>query len=114
MGTFAYIPCDGHCAMRVISRKKLVEFWEAHPEAEPPLRAWWNVVTSTRFENPHQVKQVFGSADFLGDHTTVFDIGGNKFRLVADLRYDLGLGRVYVRHVVTHAEYDRLCKEGRL
>lgn len=100
--------------MRVISRKKLVEFWETHPEAEAPLRAWWSVMMSTRFENPHQVRQIFGSVDFLGGYTAAFNIGGNKFRLVADLRYDLGLGRAYIRHVVTHAEYDRLCSEGRL
>jgi mRNA interferase HigB len=100
--------------MRVISRKKLVEFWEVHAEAEPPLRAWFSLITSTRFENPHQVKQAFGSVDFLGGHTTVFDIGGNKYRLVVDMRYDLGAGRVYVRHVVTHAEYDRLSRAGRL
>lgn len=100
--------------MRVISRKKLMEFWEVHPEAEPPLRAWFSLVTSTRFENPHQVKQAFGSVDFLGGHRTVFNIGGNKYRLVVDMRYDLGAGRVYVRHILTHAEYDRLSRAGRL
>lgn len=100
--------------MRVISRKKLVEFWEVHTEAEPPLRAWFSLITGRRFENPHQVKEAFGSVDFLGGHTTVFDIGGNKYRLVVDMRYDLGLGRVYVRHLLTHAEYDRLSRAGRL
>jgi mRNA interferase HigB len=100
--------------MRVISRKKLVEFWEVNAEAEPPLRAWFSLMTSTRFENPHHVKQAFASVDFLGGHTTVFDIGGNKFRLVVDMRYDLDAGRVYVRHVLTHAAYDRLMRAGRL
>lgn len=100
--------------MRVISRKKLVEFWNVHPEAEPPLRAWFSLVTNNRFENPHQLKQAFTSVDFLGGHTTVFDIGGNKYRLVVDMRYDLGAGRVYVRHVLTHAEYDRRSRAGQL
>lgn len=100
--------------MRVITRKKLVEFWEAHADAEAPLRAWLSIMTSTRFENPHQLKQLFGAVDFLGGHRTVFDIGGNKYRLVVDMRYDLGLGRVYVRHVLTHAEYDRLSRAGQL
>jgi mRNA interferase HigB len=100
--------------MRVISRKKLVEFWEVHTEAEPPLRAWFSLMTGRRFKNPHQVKEAFGSVDFLGGHTTVSDIGGNKYRLVVDMRYELGLGRVYVRHVLTHAEYDCLSREGRL
>lgn len=100
--------------MRVISRSRLVEFWEAHPDAEAPLRAWFSIIRSTRFENPHQLRQTFGSVDFLGGHTTVFDVGGNKYRLVVDMRYDLGAGRVYVRHVLTHAEYDRLSRAGGL
>ena len=100
--------------MRVISRAKLVEFWDVYPDAEPPLRAWLTVMKSMRFENPHQLKQSFGPVDFLGGHTTVFDIGGNKYRLVVDMRYDLGMGRVYVRHVLTHGEYDRLSRTGGL
>lgn len=100
--------------MRVISRSRLVEFWKEHPDAEAPLRAWFSIMKSTRFENPHQLRDAFGSVDFLGGHTTVFDIGGNKYRLVVDMRYDLGSGRVYVRHVLTHAEYDRLSRAGGL
>jgi mRNA interferase HigB len=50
--------------------------------------------------------------DFIGPRRAVFDVGGNRFRLVVDMRYDLG--RVYIRHVVTHADYDRLMKRGLL
>lgn len=50
--------------MRVISRKKLVEFWEVHAEAEAPLHAWFTLMTITRSENPHQSKQAFGAVDF--------------------------------------------------
>lgn len=100
--------------MRVISRRRLVEFWEEHPDAEEPLKAWFTLMARGRFRTPHEVRQKFGSVDFLGGHRTVFDIGGNKYRLVVDMRYDLGQGRVYVRHVLTHTEYDRRTRDGTL
>lgn len=98
--------------MHVISPKKLREFWSLHADAERPLRAWLTVVEARRYASPHEVRQDFGSADFLGAWRTVFNIGGNKYRLVVDVRYDLG--RIYVRHVLTHGEYDRLTASGKL
>jgi mRNA interferase HigB len=64
------------------------------------------------YENPHQVRQDFGTASFLGGSRTVFNIGGNKYRLIVDMRYDLG--RVYIREVLTHDEYDRKAQDGML
>lgn len=55
-----------------------------------------------------QVREDFPTADFIGSRKVVFNICGNAYRLVVDMRYDLG--RVSIRHVVTHAEYDRLIK----
>jgi mRNA interferase HigB len=98
--------------VHVISPKKLREFWSLHPDAERPLRSWLSVVEARRYASPHEVRQDFRSADFLGAWRTVFDIGGNKYRLVVDVRYDLG--RIYVRHVLTHAEYDRRTAGGTL
>jgi mRNA interferase HigB len=90
--------------MHVISPKKLREFWGDHSEAEAPLRAWLSIMEQRRYDNPHQVREDFPTVDFLGEWRTVFNIGGNKFRLSVDMRYDLG--RVYVRRVMTHAEYE--------
>jgi len=59
-----------------------------------------------QYQTPHEVKADFPAADFLRSGVTVFDIGGNKYRLVVTMRYDLQ--RVYIRHVLTHDEYDRL------
>lgn len=95
--------------MHVISPKKLREFWHEHPDAETPLRAWLSVVAKKRYADPHEVRNDFPQTDFLGAWRTVFDIGGNKYRLVVDMRYDLA--RIYVRHVLTHREYDRLSKK---
>jgi mRNA interferase HigB len=61
-----------------------------------------------RYAEHLEVKADFGTADFIGPQKVVFNICGNRYRLIVDMRYDLG--RVYVRHVVTHAEYDRLIK----
>ena len=92
--------------------EELRQFWSVHPDAERPLRAWLTVVQSRRYASPHEVRQDFGSVDFLGAWRTVFNIGGNKYRLVVDVRYDIG--RIYVRHVLTHAEYDRRTGDGTL
>lgn len=91
--------------MRVISKKRLREFWEEHPEAEGPLQAWWKVASKAKWESFQQVRETYPRADIVG-RCLVFDIGGNKFRLAVTARLDYG--RLYVRSVMTHAEYDKM------
>ncbi len=98
--------------MRIISRKALREFAEKHADAEGPLDAWYRIVKGREYGSPHEVRADFPTASFLGARRTVFNVGGNKYRLVVDIRYDLG--RVYVRAVLTHEEYDRKSIEGAL
>jgi len=98
--------------MHIITRRRLREFWERHPDAEEPLSVWHAVVERAKYETPHDVKADFGTADFIGAKRVVFDIGGNKYRLVVKMEYRWG--RVYIRHVVTHEEYDKLTKENAL
>jgi mRNA interferase HigB len=98
--------------VRIISRKPLRDFAEKHADAAGPLSAWYHIMKGRKYENPHQLRDDFPTASFLGKRRTVFNIGGNKYRLVVDMRYDLG--RVYVRHVLTHEEYDRRSIEGTL
>jgi len=76
------------------------------------IEAWYRIIKGRDFESPHELRQDFPTASFLGARRTVFNIGGNKYRLVVDMRYDLG--RVYVRQVLTHEEYDRRTIEGSL
>ncbi len=90
--------------MHVISKKKLREFWETWPEAEKPLRAWYRVAEQSTWEKYADVKQTYSRADQVG-RCLVFDIAGNKFRLIAIPFYQYG--RIYIRHVLTHGEYDR-------
>jgi mRNA interferase HigB len=97
--------------MRVITWKKLREFAETNPHALEPLKVWRKLVEVHAFLGPADVKRVFGAkVDFLPDGIVVFDIGGNKFRISANIRYRLG--RVFVREVMTHAEYDRRTRKG--
>jgi len=98
--------------VRIISRKRLREFAQKHADAGKPLDAWYWIVGGSAFRTPHEVRAAFPTASFLGKYRTVFNIGGDKYRLVVDMRYDPG--RVYVRHVLTHAEYDARALDGRL
>lgn len=98
--------------MRIISRRPLREFATKHADAAEPLDAWYRIIKGRDYDSPHELREDFPTASFLGARRTVFNIGGNKYRLVVDMRYDLG--RVYVRHVLTHEEYDRRSIEGTL
>jgi mRNA interferase HigB len=98
--------------MHIITRSRLVAFGQRHADAEKALRDWVRVMHRKRYAEHLQVKQDFPTADFIGPRKVVFNICGNRYRLVVDMRYDLG--RIYVRHVVTHVEYDRLTKRGLL
>jgi len=90
--------------MHVISRKALVEFWARHPDVEAPLRVWFKLLEKDRFINFAALKNTFGSVDKVGE-SYIFDIGGNKYRLVA--RIVFASQTLFVRELLTHAEYDR-------
>lgn len=94
--------------MRIISVGRLTAFWEqpAHRDAEQPLRTWVRVVRAAQWPNPPAAKRMFNSADILRDGRVVFDIGGNKYRLVAWVNYHYGV--VYVRFIGTHGAYDAI------
>jgi mRNA interferase HigB len=93
----------------VISLKRLREFWQRHPDAEVPLRAWYRAVSGAEWTSLQDARAIFPHADGLrtdaGETLTVFNIGGNKYRLIARIRYDYGLVNVSV--LLTHAEYDK-------
>jgi mRNA interferase HigB len=93
--------------MQVLSLSALRAFWKRHPQAEGPLRAWAASVRSANWATPQDVKMQYGSTvDFIHDNRVVFDVAGNKFRVVAHVAY--GFGRVMIKFVGTHAEYDRI------
>ena len=96
--------------MQIIARRSLREFWEREPRAEAPLRAWYAIVDKAAWVGPADIKVQFGTAvDFVGDNRVIFDIGGNKYRLVAHFAY--AYQRVLITFVGTHKEYDRINPE---
>lgn len=93
--------------MHIIAKASLREFWSRYPMAERPLRLWYSQVQAADWSGPADVKAMFGtSVDFIADNRLIFDIGGNKFRLIVYVAYRHH--RVLVKFIGTHGDYDRL------
>lgn len=90
--------------MHVISRKKLVGFWRKHPQAKGPLSEWYKVAQHAAWDKFGDVRQDYPSADQVGKFV-VFNIGGNKYRLIAVIHYNRR--KLFIRYVFTHGEYDK-------
>jgi mRNA interferase HigB len=90
--------------MHIISRKHLLEFAEVHPDSENALDNWYRLMKRTDYDSFVALRQTFPSADQVGT-LTVFNIGGNKVRLIAAIHYNTH--RIYIRQILTHAEYSK-------
>jgi mRNA interferase HigB len=97
--------------MRIIAVSTLREFWTSpgRRDAEEALKAWVQVVRGANWSKPTDVKEMFRSADILRNGRVIFDIGGNKYRLVTAVHYRGK--RVYVRFIGTHSDYDKVNAE---
>ena len=95
--------------MRVIALATLRTFWEGKPanaDAREPVLAWYRHVLKADWRSPAEVKREFGTASILRDGRVVFNIAGNKYRLVVWINYPYRV--VYVRFIGTHAQYDAI------
>jgi mRNA interferase HigB len=90
--------------MHVIRRKKLRQAALRHPELEAALDAWFRIARKAVWENLADIRKTFAAADAV-EKWTVFNVRGNNYRLITEVHYRFR--RVYIRHVLTHAEYDR-------
>jgi len=90
--------------MHVITRKRLNEFARLYPDTRNALAQWYKLIKQTEFSSFVELRELFPSADQVGK-LTVFNIGGNKIRLIAAIHYNRK--KVYIRTVLTHAEYDQ-------
>ena len=90
--------------MRIISNSALRAFIHKHPQAEAPLQGWRRVVERNQFAHWAELKAVFNAVDKVGEWA-VFDIGGNKYRLIAYIRFEAQI--VYIKAVLTHQDYDK-------
>lgn len=95
--------------MRVIAVSALRAFWDRHPDAEQPLKAWYEEATKASWTQPADIKAQYGSASVLKNRRAVFNIKGNDYRLIVAIAYRLQV--VYVKFVGTHKEYDAVDAE---
>lgn len=95
--------------MRIIARSTLRDYWEQHPQAEHPLKAWFREAAAADWNSPEDVKRHYGHASFQKSSRVVFNIGGNKYRLVAQINYAFKI--IYVRFVGSHEDYDKVDAE---
>lgn len=92
--------------MRIVAKRTLRTYWQSEPRAEQPLKAWYAMAAKAHWSSPTDVKATYGTASIVGNDRVVFNIAGNKYRLVVRFDYAYGIG--FVRFVGTHAEYDRI------
>ena len=94
--------------MRIITPSTLKEFWEIpkNSDSKADLETWIATVKKADWNNPHEVKAIFPSADQVGNERMVFNINHNKYRLIAKIRYKLKT--VYIRFIGNHKEYDKI------
>lgn len=94
--------------MRVIARRSLQTFWDrpGRRDARGPLHSWYEEALKATWRSPQDVKDQYANASICGNNRVVFNVGGNKYRLVVEMQYRAGIA--WVKFVGTHAEYDRI------
>lgn len=92
--------------MKIIATRTLKSFWELHPDAEQPLKAWADEASKAAWSSPQDIKARYRSASFVKNNRVVFNIKGNDYRLIVAIAYRVGI--VYIKFVGTHAQYDAI------
>ena len=95
--------------MRIIKRKTLSDFWQKHPDIKSALLAWYAEAHAAEWRSPQEIIKSYPYADPIGDNRVVFNIKGNRYRLVVKIHYNIGI--VFIRFIGTHTEYDRIDAE---
>lgn len=90
--------------MRIISKKRLREFWEMHTDSKAPLEEWYKLTRKANWRNLVEVRETFRHADPVGT-CTVFNIKGNDYRLITKIDY--AYQKVFIKYILTHPEYDK-------
>lgn len=92
--------------MHIIARSKLISFWKKHPDVEVPLKLWYKKVQASRWKSVTELKRDFPSADYIGDNRVIFDIKGNRYRIIVVIFFVNK--KMFIRFIGTHAEYDKV------
>lgn len=100
------LPLWDRWILRIIARRSLREFLEQHPDAEQPLRAWYHDARKADWRSPADIKRVYANASIVGENRVVFNIKGNRYRLVVAINYSYRM--CYIRFIGSHRAYDRI------
>ena len=92
--------------MRVIAKRTLRDFWGKHADCEEQLMAWYREASKAEWESPNQIKAQYASASILKNSRVVFNICGNKYRLIVEINFPRKW--VFIRFIGTHKEYDKI------
>lgn len=92
--------------MRIVAKKILREFWERHSDSEEQLKTWYNEASKSKWTNPKEIKNEYPKASILKSGRVVFNICGNKYRLITQINYTRKW--VFVRFIGTHNDYDKI------
>ncbi|MBK6966637.1 MAG: type II toxin-antitoxin system HigB family toxin [Bacteroidales bacterium] len=92
--------------MRVIAKSTLKVFWMQHKDCEQSLRSWYNEANVAEWKSPADIKRWYPSASIIPENRVVFNINGNKYRLIVKINYDFGI--IWIRFIGTHSEYDKI------
>ena len=90
--------------MRIITKSRIIEFSEKYPDSANALFSWYKIISKTDYNSFNDLRKTFPHADVVSKFT-VFNIGGNKYRLIAAIHYNRKI--VYIRNILTHSEYDK-------
>ncbi len=90
--------------MRIVSHRKIIEFSKKYSDSSRPLESWYKIIFHSNFKTFNDLRKTFPSADNVGKFT-VFNIGGNKYRLIAAIHYNTQI--LYIRYILTHKDYDK-------
>lgn len=95
-----------YICMRIIAKKTLKEYFEKNAESKQPLLIWYKEVNNGKWKNHNEMKETFTSLSIIPNERIVFNIKGNKYRVVTKVNYDYQI--MWIRFVGTHAEYDKI------
>ncbi len=94
--------------MRVIAKSTLKKFWEipAYSDSQAPIESWYEEAIKANWESPQSIKNQYANASICKNNRVVFNIGGNKYRLIVEIQYQANI--VWVKFIGTHAQYDKI------
>jgi len=92
--------------LRIIAKRTLREFWEDHADSEQYLKTWYETVKNSNWKSPNEVKMTYINASILKNNRVVFNIHGNKYRLIVKINYYAKI--VFIRFIGTHKQYDKI------